>query len=167
MLLSVGEVNKNKNHRVVIEALPELNDCWYVLCGRGPLMDQHRKLAELLGVSDRFVMTGYRTDVTNFYKMADIFVFPSYREGLPVALMEAMAARLPCVAARNRGTNDLLESSNLLFVVNDRGAIISKLKDAKENDHMSVVADSRESLKNFDLSSTLVNYKAMYEQVML
>ena len=64
-------------------------------------------------------MTGYRTDVADFYSMADVFVFPSYREGLPVALMEAMAAGLPCVAARNRGTNDLLENNELLFEASD------------------------------------------------
>lgn len=167
VLLSVGEVNKNKNHRVVIEALPELNDCWYVLCGRGPLMDQYRKLAEFLGVSDRFIMTGYRTDVTDFYSMADVFVFPSYREGLPVALMEAMASRLPCVAARNRGTNDLLEGSDLLFYAKDREAVISKVKHAKENVYMSAVADSWEHLKKYDLNRTLANIKDLYEQVIL
>lgn len=55
MVLSVGEVNKNKNHKVGIEALAKLNDpdVYYVICGRGPLMDAHKELAKELGVGDR------------------------------------------------------------------------------------------------------------------
>ena len=154
VLLSVGEVNVNKNHKVVIEVLPELKDCWYVLCGRGPLMDEHRKLAENLGVSDRFVMTGYRTDVADFYSMADVFVFPSYREGLPVALMEAMAAGLPCVAARNRGTDDLLEDSELLFNAENKQELSSLLFKV-ENWSMSIESvDNTSSLQKYDLRNT-------------
>ena len=78
MVLSVGEVNKNKNHKVGIEALAKLNDpdVYYVIYGHGPLMDVHKELAKELGVGDRVVLTGYRTDVADFYKMADIFLFP-------------------------------------------------------------------------------------------
>ncbi len=154
VLLSVGEVNKNKNHRVVIEALPELKDCRYVLCGRGPLMEEHRKLAESLGVSDRFIMPGYRTDVANFYGMADVFVFPSYREGLPVALMEAMAAGLPCVAARNRGTDELLEGSRLLFDAGDRNELKALLTMAGKMPEPDETAENEKRLQKYDLKNT-------------
>ena len=104
MVLSVGEVNKNKNHKVGIEALAKLNDpdVYYVIYGHGPLMDVHKELAKELGVGDRVVLTGYRTDVADFYKMADIFLFPSFREGLPVSVMEAMACGLPIIATNIR-----------------------------------------------------------------
>ena len=115
VVLSVGEVNKNKNHKVGIEALAKLNDpdVYYVICGRGPLMDAHKELAKELGVGDRVVLTGYRTDVADFYKMADVFLFPSFREGLPVAVMEAMASRLPVVATKIRGSSDLVQQGAL------------------------------------------------------
>lgn len=69
MVLSVGEVNKNKNHKVGVEALAKLNDpnIYYVICGRGPLIEAHKKLARKLGVGDRVVLAGYRTDVADFY----------------------------------------------------------------------------------------------------
>ncbi len=135
VLLSVGEVNKNKNHKVVIKALPDLKECWYVLCGRGPLMEEHRKLAENLGVSDRLIMTGYRTDVADFYCMADVFVFPSYREGLPVALIEAVASGLPVVATKIRGSSDVVKDENNGVLVEnpaDHDEIIAAVKRAAE-----------------------------------
>ena len=165
VLLSVGEVNVNKNHKIVIEALPELKDCWYVLCGCGPLMDEHRKLAENLGVSDRFIMTGYRTDVVDFYSMADVFVFPSYREGLPVALMEAMAAGLPCVAARNRGTNDLLDKSELLFDAGNVDDLLIKLRFAVIGDCSRAIKTNWDHLHKYSLISTLELLQSVYSVV--
>lgn len=109
VLLSVGEINANKNHKVVIKALSDLKDCWYVLCGCGPLIDTNRRLADSLGISERVLMMGYRTDVADFYNIADIFIFPSLREGLPVALMEAMATGLPCVGSDTRGIRELID----------------------------------------------------------
>lgn len=162
VFLSVGEVNTNKNHRTVIQALPSFPDAWYVLCGRGPLIDEHRKLAESLGVSDRVIMTGYRTDVVDFYSMADIFVFPSFREGLPVALMEAMATGLICVASRNRGTDDLLEGSRLLFAAGNTSELIEKLKLALSSDCSEEIQRNTEHLKAFDINNTLSLVQAFY-----
>lgn len=58
MVLSVGEVNKNKNHKVGIEALAKLRDknTYYVICGRGSLMEAHKELVQSLGVGDRVVL---------------------------------------------------------------------------------------------------------------
>ena len=51
--------------------------------------------------------------MADFYKMADVFLFPSFREGLPVAVMEAMASRLPVVATKIRGSSDLVQQGAL------------------------------------------------------
>lgn len=103
MLLSVGEVNTNKNHRLVIEALGKIQNpnLYYIVVGKGPLMREEKELAQSLGV--KAIFTGYRNDVKRFYQMADVFVFLSLREGLSVSMMEAMTSGLPCVASRIRG----------------------------------------------------------------
>lgn len=165
VLLSVGEVNKNKNHRVVIEALKDLPDCWFVLCGRGPLMDEYRSLAESLRVSKRVIMTGYRKDVADFYSMADVFVFPSYREGLPVALMEAMAARLPCVAARNRGTNELLPDSGLFFEPGNAADLVEKIETVLSRRNIDETAKNAEHIRYFDIHNTLEIMKHQYSSI--
>ncbi len=164
VLLSVGELNKNKNHKVVIKALQELKDCWYVLCGRGPLKDELREMAKNLGVSNRFVMAGYRKDVVNFYTMADVFVFPSYREGLPVALMEAMAIGLPCVAARNRGTVDLLEDSKMLFEAGDVKALTELLQKTTYEDFVIEIEKNTKHIQQFDVENALAIMRCLYEE---
>ena len=162
VLLSVGEVNENKNHKVVIEALPDIPNAWYVLCGQGPLIDSYRELSKTLGVSERFIATGYRTDIKRFYQMADVFVFPSLREGLPVALMEAMATGKICVASKNRGTNDLLGSSKLRFEAKDVNDLRMRLLDAIGNDCSDEIGKNLETLQQFDLSMTLSLMKGYY-----
>lgn len=113
LLLSVGELNDNKNHKVVIECLPELpKNIHYLICGVGPLKEQHEELAKKLDVSDRLHLLGYRNDVIRIMKSCDVFIFPSKREGLSVALMEAMACELPCVASKIRGNEDLIENNS-------------------------------------------------------
>lgn len=109
LLLSVGEVNANKNHVVAIRAMQKLAECCYIICGTGPLLDELRNLADELGVGKRVFFAGYQDNVADFYQMADAFVFPSLREGLPVALMEAMASELPVICTKIRGNVDLIE----------------------------------------------------------
>lgn len=110
LLLSVGELNENKNQRTVIEALGKLQNpkIHYCVVGIGEGLERLKALAKSQGVEPQVHFLGYRTDVAELDKAADLFVLPSFREGLNVSLMEAMAAGLPCIAGRIRGNVDLL-----------------------------------------------------------
>lgn len=162
VLLSVGEAVPNKNHKIVIEALPDFPDVWYVLCGSGPLLEKYRKLAKRLGVSERVILAGYRKDNPEFYSMADLFVHPSIREGLPVALMEAMASELPCVASHNRGTDELLSKSKLLFDPTNIGELKEKLRTAMQTDCSEEIRRNSRHIERFDLAITLNLVKDFY-----
>lgn len=107
-ILSVGELNSNKNHRIVLEALSRINNtnCRYFIAGKGDNDTFLMNEAERLGVD--LTLLGYRNDVNELLNAADIYVFPSFREGLSVALMEAMASGLPCIASNIRGNTDLI-----------------------------------------------------------
>lgn len=107
LLISVGELNKNKNHETVIRAIKDL-DVYYIIAGYGELQDYLQNLIDELNLSDRVKLLGYRTDIAELNAAADIFVFPSFREGLPVSLMEAMASGLPCIVTKIRGNVDLI-----------------------------------------------------------
>ena len=156
VVLSVGEVNKNKNHKVGIEALAKLRDknTYYVICGRGPLMEAHKELAQSMGVGDRVIFTGYRTDVADFYKMADVFLFPSFREGLPVAVMEAMASGLPVVATRIRGSSDLVQQGDL-FEPTDVDGIARAITSVQ-------LGRVRHEIDAFDIQSVVGSMKEVY-----
>jgi glycosyltransferase involved in cell wall biosynthesis len=126
VLLSVGEVNRNKNHAICIKALAKLHlpNVYYVICGSGPLMQKNQQLAKKLGIAKQVIFTGYHQDVAVFYKMADIFLFPSQREGLSLALMEAMANGLPVICSDIRGNRDLIQ--------NRRGGYLVTKSDVKQ-----------------------------------
>ena len=115
ILLTVAEMTKNKNHATVLRALalmkdrPEFPHIQYLIVGRGTEWQKLSRLAEELGIQDHVQFLGYRTDVADLYRASDLFVFVSFREGLSVALMEAMSSGLPAVCTRIRGNTDLID----------------------------------------------------------
>ena len=138
MIISVGELNKNKNHQVIIRAIAKLKNkkIKYVLCGQGPLENKLKKLAQELNVERQVKFLGFRKDIPELMHVADLFAFPSFREGLSLSLMEAMASGLPVVCSKIRSNVDLIkhekggyleEATNLIQISNS----ISKLYDNK------------------------------------
>lgn len=119
LLVSVGELNKNKNHEVIIKAMSQINNenIHYAIAGVGPLHDYLLDLAKSLNLENRVHLLGYRTDVAEIYKSGDVCCFPSIREGLGLAAIEAMACGLPVVAAKNRGTFEFVEHNKNGFLV--------------------------------------------------
>jgi len=136
VLLSVGELSARKNHEVVLRALAqlELDNYRYFICGLGPLEVQLKDLVRELKLEDRVQFLGYRSDIPRIMNSADIFLFPSVQEGLPVALMESMAAGKAAACSRIRGNTDLIEEKGgVLFdphSVDDCTAAIRKLLDS-------------------------------------
>ncbi len=113
-LLSVGELNDNKNHISVIKALKGLDNVTYIIAGKGKNDVVLKEEAAQCNV--KLVLAGYRNDVSSFYKEADCYILPSHREGLNVSLMEAMGSSLPCLASDIRGNRDLIDpNGGLLF----------------------------------------------------
>lgn len=110
MLLSVGELSHRKNHETVIQAVAELRDLpiRYFICGYGALREHLEHSICELGLEDRVKLLGSRHDIGALNQAADIFVLPSFHEGLPVALMESMAAGNPAVCSDIRGNVDLI-----------------------------------------------------------
>ncbi len=119
IMLSVGELNRNKNHETIIRALAELDNpkIHYIVCGSGQLENRLLHLAKNLGIERQVYLLGYRDDVHEICKISDIFAFPSFREGLSVALMEAMAAGLPVVCSNIRGNADLIQTGKGGYLV--------------------------------------------------
>ena len=168
ILLSVEEVNKNKNHRIVIEALGQLGrkDIYYVICGCGPLTDRYKKLSNQLNIGQQVILAGYRMDIADFYKAADIFVFPSFREGLPVSVMEAMASGLPVIATRIRGSSDIIKDkeNGILLEPSDVRGFADAIKTVCSDKKMicKMAAENVRCAKGFDLSEVMERYKNIY-----
>ena len=108
LVVSVGELNENKNHKTVITAisLMENKQAHYCIAGNGPLLQELTEHASNLGIADRVHFLGYRRDVPRILNQADVFVLPSRREGLGMAAIEAMSCGLPLVSSNRHGIND-------------------------------------------------------------
>ena len=118
LILSVGELSVRKNHMVILDAMIHLEDnVKYYIVGQGPLKEIIERRAKELGISKRVKLLGYRNDIKELLWAADIFAFPSLQEGLPVALMEAEAARIPLVASDIRGNNDIVRNGENGYLV--------------------------------------------------
>lgn len=113
ILLSSGELIKRKNHETILRAIAQMDDdapIHYVICGHGQLDAYLKRLTQELGISQKVTFLGYRQDMLEVLHTADLFLFPSYQEGLPMALLEAMACGLPVVCSHIRGSSDLMGS---------------------------------------------------------
>ncbi len=171
LLLSVGELNQNKNHQIVIRALAlcENPHIHYAIAGAGEEKKKLEELSRAWGVEKQVHLLGYRTDVAALNKAADIFCFPSRREGLGMAALEAMAAGLPIVAASNRGTADLLMHGENGFLCGSEDAeafykaIDLLVKDPKLREKMG--QEGIKTAQRFDRSTALLQIKKIYEEV--
>lgn len=137
VFMSTGQISVRKNHEVVIRALAMINDeqVKYLIVGFGEEEDRLKRLVVKLGLDNRVVFAGYRKNVKEILHAVDAFVFPSLQEGLPVALMEAMAVGLPIVASRIRGNVDLIENGNGSYLVDchDIEGFAKAIGDIKNN----------------------------------
>ena len=99
----VGRFNMQKNHSFLLDVFKEIKardgKARLVLVGKGELEAELRSKAERLGILDSIVFTGVRKDIPELLSAMDVFVFPSFYEGMPNTVIEAEATGLPCVIA--------------------------------------------------------------------
>ena len=176
LLLSAGELNENKNHAAVIRALallkeePFFSHMQYMICGKGtPSKEQElEKLAKGLGISSHVCFLGFREDMTDIYGCADIFILPSKREGLPAALMEAMAAGLPVICSDIRGNTDLVKNNVHGFVCTmeerETAGLIKRLA-CDEQLRKQLGANAAWDIRRFDISRVSASMKELYEKM--
>ncbi|MFV0343518.1 MAG: glycosyltransferase family 4 protein [Anaerocolumna sp.] len=137
ILISVGELNKNKNHQVAIKALAKLkkDNLYYIICGIGPMQPKLHRMIKKYHLSENIRIMGYREDIIELLKISDIFMFPSIREGLSLSLMEAMATGLPILCSNIRGNVDLIRNGEggYLFQYNDVVALSNHIEQLSDN----------------------------------
>lgn len=132
-LLCVARLHESKNHALLLDVLAELvrlrrGAVRLTLVGDGPLRDEVRARAASAELSPYVTFAGQREDVAPFYRDADVFVLLSRYEGVPMSVIEAMAAGLPVVATPVGGIPDILRPGvNGLFAEGDAAAIAGQI----------------------------------------
>lgn len=124
---------EQKGLRYLIEAAPEVlrraPEARFVVAGDGPLRGELQQRAQAAGLGDRMIFPGYRSDVPDLVAAFDAYVLPSLWEGLPLALLEALALGKPIVASRVGGVPEIVEHGVDGFLVppRDPGALVEHL----------------------------------------
>ena len=123
VILQVGELNKNKNQILAIETMNKLTKTnkkiKLLLVGKGRLEQFYKNKIIEYNLQNNVYVLGYRQDVPQLMKISNILLSLSYREGLPVNVIEAMASGLPVIATNCRGNRDLIVDGENGYIINN------------------------------------------------
>ncbi len=142
-----------------------------LVAGDGPLRDHLEDAARDLGISERVIFAGLRLDKESILAAMDIFAFPSLTEGLPNALIEAMAAGKPIVATDIPPVREILDGRGDSFLVPVRNpdeiarSIEILLRDREISETLGRTAQ-RKALSRFGIDNTVSRYLALYADIL-
>lgn len=158
-LISMGDLIDRKNYPVAIEAISKLNNdsVHYFICGNGPEEENLRQLSITLGIENQVHFLGFRSDIKELLKAADIFVFTSKQEGLARSLMEAMASKLPCVVSNIRGNTELIHDNVNGFLCSNIDEYVKSIRIIIKSSKTAEIfkEKSYEHLKNFSIEKVI------------
>ena len=168
MIISVGDLIDRKNYQTAIKAVKKTNNenLHFFICGEGPEINRLKKNCKRLGVEKQIHFLGYRSDVNELLKAADVFLLTSTQEGLPRSLMEAMACGLPCIVSKIRGNTDLInEQSGLLAKPYDYELFAKHLSMLIENPKLrdKLSSASKQSISGFSVDAVIKEIEHIYK----
>ncbi|MGU8831520.1 glycosyltransferase family 4 protein [Clostridium perfringens] len=172
IIVSAGELNRNKNQKVIIEAIANIPDnikIQYIICGVGPLEEELKSLAKEKGIYKNVHFLGFRNDIISIIKSSDLFVMSSYREGLSRAIMEAMTCGKPVIASKIRGNVDLINNNECLFESNDYIALANIIQEffKDKSKCINIGMQFFEDAKQYDIKMIKKNMLEIYKEILL
>ena len=171
VISTVGELIKRKNYLTLLSIMEKLKSEKVVclICGRGVMQDELEKYVKLHNMQDYVKFLGFRSDVARILKGSDLFVFTSFQEGLPVAVMEAMGCGKPIVASNIRGNADLVSDgvNGYLLSPTDVDGYVKKISFLKNNPSVMHLMGmkSSEMIDPFIIENVINEMKEIYFSV--
>lgn len=171
VVTSIGELNDNKNTFRLLEVIKNIDNphIKYLVCGQGPLREKFEKYISDNNLQDRVKLLGFRKDIPDILTITDLYIMPSYREGLSKSMMEAMCYGLPVVASKIRGNIDLIgeNEGGILCHPEDNNAFKDSIMKIYENKELRETLKTRNSefIKNYDTSVVLKQLEEIYKEV--
>lgn len=170
LLVYVAEMNLNKNQAMLIRTLKIISekrdDVRLIIAGADNFNGEYVKLAAELGIDKKVDFLGHREDIDDILHASDIAVGSSYREGLPVNVMEALACGLPVVLSDNRGHRVLGVNGENGYVVkvNDYEAMAQRINEILDDDNLyeKFSENAVQLIKPYSKESVLVELKEIY-----
>jgi glycosyltransferase EpsD len=166
MIVSVGELSNRKNHIMVLKALKILNNenIHYFICGDGPLKSKLLNYSINNNLNVHFL--GFRNDIPSILSLADIFIFPSKQEGLPISLLEAIYVGIPSIATNIRGSSDIIINGKNGYLFENIDELVKLIKEVYEN-KLSLDYNLKErssSVEKYSIESVIEEMKIIYKK---
>lgn len=172
VILNVAEMIKRKNQKTILKAFAKIkcDNAILLICGRGKLEKNLKRLAKKLNVSHKVKFLGFRNDIGEILFASDIFVFPSFQEGLPLAVMEAMSCNIPVICSDIRGNKDLIIDGENGFLIpcNDINGFAQKIEQLCKDKVLRVKIGKRSAnlISKYDISNVIDIMNKIYAQVL-
>lgn len=172
--LNVGRLDPQKNHNLLFRAFREVAgevpNSYLLLAGVGRLEDELKQLAVALGIDKKTLFLGRRSDIGALLELADVFVFPSFFEGHPVALLEAMFKSLPSISSRIEVFEEVIDEGETGLLVDPTS--VDELKKAmvelyKNGSLRKLLAEKAlsEARAKYDISVIIKQWEGFYQKV--
>jgi L-malate glycosyltransferase len=175
VILQVARLDPLKDHATAVDAFAEVArrrpDARLVLVGEGPELPRIEEAIARHGLASRVRLLGLRTDVARLLRAADLFLLTSVSEGVPLTVIEAMAAGLPVVATRVGGVSEVVEdgATGLLAPPGDAAALAEKVLTLADNCGLRVQMGARgrtRAAARFSETKMLAAYEHLYEEML-
>ena len=165
ILCMVARFSEQKDHATLIQAMQRLPEHVHLLLvGEGPLRQEKEKLVVEMGLGKRVHFLGFRRDVERIIKTVDVVVLSSNWEGLPLAVLEGMAAGKPVIASRVSGLQDIVEDEEMLFEVGNEQELAEKISWLlnDERAYAEKAGEARKRSKKYDIKNMVDRYMETY-----
>lgn len=171
-LIHVGKFRKEKNHKLLIESFKlvseEIDNIQLKLVGDGELRGEIEELVEKLEIKSKVIFRGIQKDIAQELKKSDIFVLSSDWEGIPLSVIEAMAAKLPIISTKAGGVVDIVNNNEVGFLVeigDKKGlanAIIKLSNDYEMRERFA--NEAVKQAKKYDIRNKVKEYEELYKE---
>ena len=172
---TVGSLRPVKNQSLLFNAckviLHHFDQVEVLIVGEGPLESKLKQEVQTLGLSGKIHFAGVQPNIPEILNALDVFVLPSRSEGMPNAVLEAMACGIPVIATAVGGTPEVVEDgkSGILIASEDEPHLVQVLKELIQNHEKRLaigIEGRRRILSHFSLKKMVSEYQALYESLL-
>ena len=171
---NISRFDEQKNQKLIIQAAyfltkkyPEMR---FILVGGGEYLKKSMEYARTANLGKYVIFTGERTDLENLYSVFDVFVLPSFWEGLPYVLLEAMASRTPVICSSLPGLNEVVtnEFSALTIDPHEMDDLFKCITMLFENPELGgkLADNAYNTVQKYDEKKLIKDYENVYTEVM-
>lgn len=165
VICMVGRLEIGKDYETLIKSLTLLPEQYKLLIvGEGYKRQALEELVSNKNLENRIAFYGFKKNIYYIYQSIDIFVLSSEREGLPMSLLEAMAAGKPCLGSNVDGIRNILDRSDLVFEYKDYHELANKITHlASELDFYSKISEN--TIKDYSFEKMFIEYEKIYAEI--